>query len=104
MYPDDDDDQDDEGEYQQPTTAFTAIDVCIDPEANGHTDTSRLPFGSERKGPMTDEQKAERWEVIENNKAWEGQRPRAGSGWRPSPLARPASSSAKVNSVARLGV
>ncbi|WP_286219599.1 ParB/RepB/Spo0J family partition protein [Paraoerskovia sediminicola] len=43
---------------------------CTDPTANGHEDRWGSAYAEPKKGPMTDEQKAERREVVENNKAW----------------------------------
>ncbi|MEL7978338.1 ParB/RepB/Spo0J family partition protein [Isoptericola sp. F-RaC21] len=43
--------------------------VCTNWRTHGHAD-KYATTGTPKSGPMTDEQKAERREVIENNKAW----------------------------------
>jgi len=54
-------------------TVAIAEYVCTDPETHGHTDRWAALGGggtARRNGPMTDQEKAERREVIDNNKAW----------------------------------
>jgi len=41
--------------------------VCLDPAANGH---SVRTSSNNARGPLTDQQKAERRELVANNKAW----------------------------------
>ncbi|NYJ76519.1 ParB/RepB/Spo0J family partition protein [Allobranchiibius huperziae] len=52
-------------------SAYSPIYVCTDPKGNGHTVAD--PYGRTQpvSGPMSEEQKAERRAVIENNKAWD---------------------------------
>lgn len=48
-----------------------AVHVCTDPTGNGHVDRYARSGGTERQaGPMSEEQKAERRQIIANNKAW----------------------------------
>jgi ParB family chromosome partitioning protein len=47
--------------------------VCTDPDAHGHVDRYPPPAGTgpgRPAGPLSEQDKAERREVIENNKAW----------------------------------
>jgi ParB family chromosome partitioning protein len=44
--------------------------VCTDARAHGHDERWTLSSTTPQAGPMTDEQKAERKEVVANNKAW----------------------------------
>ena len=55
------------------TPGATAHPVCTDPKTNGHRDAYAMSIGSgqSQTGPRTEEQKAERREVIANNKAWD---------------------------------
>jgi ParB family chromosome partitioning protein len=48
---------------------------CIDPAANGHKDRWERKAPAVVGGKMTEEAKAERREVIENNKAWRAAEP-----------------------------
>jgi ParB family chromosome partitioning protein len=49
---------------------------CLDPEANGHRSLfNRNAATAPAPTPMTDDEKAERREVIENNKAWRAAEP-----------------------------
>lgn len=47
---------------------------CLDPDGNGHRDRYKTT-GGPTPTPMSDEAKAERREVIENNKAWRAAEP-----------------------------
>jgi ParB family transcriptional regulator, chromosome partitioning protein len=47
---------------------------CLDPDAHGHR-SRYASSGRSQPTPMNDEQKAERREVIENNKAWRAAEP-----------------------------
>lgn len=56
---------------QQKQTRLLAPDpVCIDPPKYGHKLFSHNDGAAPQKGPMTEAQKKERRELIENNKAW----------------------------------
>lgn len=47
-----------------------AVHLCTNPKSNGHTKTSTNGSEAIASGPMSEEQKAERREVVANNKAW----------------------------------
>ncbi|WP_433294521.1 ParB N-terminal domain-containing protein [Actinoplanes sp. CA-030573] len=53
------------------STRMVEITYCADWKANGHTTPASSTGTLTRSGPMTEEQKAERREVIENNRAME---------------------------------
>lgn len=58
-------------DYSNGKRSLKAIYGCADPRKHGHVKVDPYGGTSAPAGPMTEEQKAERRKVVENNKAWD---------------------------------